>query len=122
MPPRQDRRRRVLHPVDIAAVRDRRVTRPRHRESPVGMAGASVRSIRRGEPEVPIAHRLARTLVVGAVAVAVCAPALPAFADPSGYHQVVFDGTSVSVPQSWPVVTLADHPGACVRYDTATAY
>jgi hypothetical protein len=33
-----------------------------------------------------------------------------------------FDGRSVSVPRSWPVFRLAQHPGMCVRLDRRAVY
>jgi glycoside hydrolase-like protein len=46
------------------------------------------------------------------------APAAPA----SGDRSVRFQGREVSVPRSWPVIRLADHPGICVRLDRRAVY
>jgi hypothetical protein len=63
-----------------------------------------------------------RALIAGAITVAVGAPALPAAADPTGFHRVEYAGTSVLVPTSWPVIRLDDQPKACVRYDEHAVY
>jgi hypothetical protein len=39
-----------------------------------------------------------------------------------GERAVRFDGREVSVPSSWPVFRLADHPGICVRLDRRAVY
>ena len=57
-------------------------------------------------------------LLLGLVALlALAAPAAAA-----GKREVRFDGRTVGVPSSWPVVRLAQHPRMCVRLDRRAVY
>jgi hypothetical protein len=47
--------------------------------------------------------------------------AVPAAAAP-GMRIVHFDGRSVGVPASWPVIRLAEHPRTCVRLDRRAVF
>ncbi|MEN3307146.1 MAG: hypothetical protein V7603_3348 [Micromonosporaceae bacterium] len=71
---------------------------------------------------MPLSQNVTRALVAGAVTVAVCAPAVPAAAQTPGFHRVEYAGTSVLVPQSWPVIQLDKYPATCVRYDVHAVY
>jgi Domain of unknown function (DUF1906) len=51
---------------------------------------------------------------------AMLAPAAPVSA--ADQRQVHFDGRTVSVPTSWPIYRLAEHPRMCVRLDRRAVY
>jgi hypothetical protein len=67
---------------------------------------------------------LARVLVAGAAtASALLVGATPGFAAPGAPTQHVgFQGTYVTVPEAWPVISLAADPTACVRLDRHAVY
>jgi hypothetical protein len=56
------------------------------------------------------------------------AVAMPAFAAERGHRGVaalktiVYDGYALTVPGSWPVYRLDEHPATCVRYDIQAVY
>jgi hypothetical protein len=54
--------------------------------------------------------------------VAGAAPAGASTAVPHGFKQISYLGHQFSVPQAWPVVNLAAHPHACVRFDQHAVY
>ena len=41
---------------------------------------------------------------------------------PSSLHQVSYRGYTFQVPRTWPVISLADHPRWCVRFDRHVVY
>jgi Domain of unknown function (DUF1906) len=57
-----------------------------------------------------------------AVGVAVAAAGIATAPRPPGWHRVSYDGISLAVPQSWPVLDLARHPSACPRLDVHAVY
>jgi hypothetical protein len=69
--------------------------------------------------------RPARVLVAGLVLVglAVSAGGGRAAASPAeGLKQVLYEGYTFDVPQSWPVVDESLHPRTCVRFDSHVVY
>jgi hypothetical protein len=57
-----------------------------------------------------------------AAAVPVAARAVTAAAAGPAQHAVSFEGVSLQVPASWPVVNLSRHPDACPRLDVHAVY
>jgi hypothetical protein len=69
--------------------------------------------------------RQARALVAGLVLVclAVSAGGGRAAASPAeGLKQVLYEGYTFDVPQSWPVIDESLHPRTCVRFDSHVVY
>src|ERR1022692_239000 len=58
---------------------------------------------------------LASLLAVPGVAIAASGPV-------SRWHTVTFDGVSLRVPASWPVISFARDPSACPRLDVHAVY
>lgn len=66
-------------------------------------------------------RRLAAGIIVAALAVPVASGHAAASALP-GLKQVDYLGYQFRVPRSWPVINLARHPRACVRFDRHVIY
>jgi len=70
-------------------------------------------------PRSRLLRLLLGTLVATTAGIGVAAPATAA---PVPYRHLSFDGTTLTVPSAWPVVDLAKHPRACVRFDVHAVY
>jgi hypothetical protein len=54
--------------------------------------------------------------------VAAFAPGTAAAGSPDRWQRVTFEGVSLRVPASWPVINLRRHPSACPRLDVHAVY
>lgn len=68
--------------------------------------------------------RALRVLVAAVAAAAAMVPSVAAAETPGspGTQHVTHRGYDVTVPASWRVVDLAEHPSACLIFDTPTVY
>ena len=60
-------------------------------------------------------------LIIAATVGMAATPPTSAAADPAPQQTITFDGVSIEVPASWPVMTVDGVPG-CVRYDRHAVY
>jgi hypothetical protein len=67
-------------------------------------------------------RRTTFVLAIAASSLVLGLPALARAAAPGGWHTVTFDGVSLRVPRSWPVLNLSRHPSACPRLNRHAVY